>query len=157
MKRSFTLLLGSLLSIFVWSQDFQRTETGIKTTIAGKKIDVEIQWFNSNSLRVIKTPQGQSVEKKSLSVIAKPQKTSIRVTVSGTDIEMKSRSLAVRLDTQTGVLTYETRGGTSLLKELENMKAFTPFSASVSTASGQAAAGMASAARSAVGTSCTVG
>lgn len=127
MKRSFTLLLGSLLSILVWSQDFQRTETGIKTTIAGKKIDVEIQWFNSNSLRVIKTPQGQSVEKKSLSVIAKPQKTSIRVTASGTDIEMKSRSLAVRIDTQTGVLTYETRGGTLLLKELENMKAFTPF------------------------------
>lgn len=127
MKRSFILLTSCLFSICVWSQDYLRTETGIKTTIAGKKVDVEIQWFTPNTLRVLKTPQGQAVEKKSLSVIAKPQKTSIKVSASGNSIEMKSCSLVVRLDTQTGVLTYETREGTSLLKELENSEAFTPF------------------------------
>ena len=77
MKRE---LIYILLSVdhFVWSQEYQRTETGIKASIFGKKIDVEVQWFNANSLRVLKMPHGQSVDKKSLSVSARPEKTVLK-------------------------------------------------------------------------------
>ncbi len=111
----------------MWSQEYQRTETGIKASIFGKKIDVEVQWFNANSLRVLKMPHGQSVDKKSLSVIARPEKTALKVSTSEDgNIVMKSRLLTVKLDTKTGVLIYETRNGMPLLKELENVKAFIP-------------------------------
>ena len=111
------------MTTLVWSQEYQRTETGIKASIFGKKIDVEVQWFNANSLRVLKMPHGQSVDKKSLSVIARPEKTVLKVSTSEDgNIVMKSRLLTVKLDTKTGVLIYETRNGMPLLKELENGK-----------------------------------
>ena len=84
---------------------------------------MEVQWFNANSLRVLKMPHGQSVDKKSLSVIARPEKTVLKVSTSEDgNIVMKSRLLTVKLDTKTGVLIYETRNGMPLLKELENGK-----------------------------------
>ena len=62
----------------------------------------------------------QSVDKKSLSVIARPEKTVLKVSTSEDgNIVMKSRLLTVKLDTKTGVLIYETRNGMPLLKELE--------------------------------------
>ena len=66
MKRELIFTFCCLLTTLVWSQEYQRTETGIKASIFGKKIDVEVQWFNANSLRVLKMPHGQSVDKKSL-------------------------------------------------------------------------------------------
>ena len=101
--------------ILSYSADYRR--------IFRKKIDVEVQWFNANSLRVLKMPHGQSVDKKSLSVIARPEKTVLKVSTSEDgNIVMKSRLLTVKLDTKTGVLIYETRNGMPLLKELENGK-----------------------------------
>lgn len=82
MKRELIFTFCCLLTTLVWSQEYQRTETGIKASIFGKKIDVEVQWFNANSLRVLKMPHGQSVDKKSLSVIARPEKTALKVSTS---------------------------------------------------------------------------
>ena len=116
MKRELIFTFCCLLTTLVWSQEYQRTETGIKASIFGKKIDVEVQWFNANSLRVLKMPHGQSVDKKSLSVIARPEKTALKVSTSEDgNIVMKSRLLTVKLDTKTGVLIYETRNGMPLL------------------------------------------
>ena len=127
MKRDLIFIVCCLLTTWVWAQEYQRTGTGIKASIPGKKIDVEVQWFNANSLRVLKMPHGQTIEKKSLSVIAEPENINLKVSTQGNgNIVMKSRSLTVKLDTQTGILTYETSNGASLLKELENVKAFTP-------------------------------
>lgn len=103
MKRELIFTFCCLLTTLVWSQEYQRTETGIKASIFGKKIDVEVQWFNANSLRVLKMPHGQSVDKKSLSVIARPEKTALKVSTSEDgNIVMKSRLLTVKLDTKTG-------------------------------------------------------
>ena len=122
MKRELIFTFCCLLTTLVWSQEYQRTETGIKASIFGKKIDVEVQWFNANSLRVLKMPHGQSVDKKSLSVIARPEKTALKVSTSEDgNIVMKSRLLTVKLDTKTGVLIYETRNGMPLLKEIVNL------------------------------------
>jgi len=57
MKRELIFTFCCLLTTLVWSQEYQRTETGIKASIFGKKIDVEVQWFNANSLRVLKMGQ----------------------------------------------------------------------------------------------------
>ena len=128
MKRSITIMALCLFVSWTWAQEFQKTLSGIKTTISGKQTDVEIQWFGPNSLRVLKTPQGKNVEKKSLSVIAQPINSGIKVTTSGNDhIVMKSLSLTVTLNIQTGIITYSKPNGDTLLSEQENNKAFTPF------------------------------
>lgn len=126
MKRICIYVALSLLISTSQAQTFQRTENGIKTTVADPNVNVEIQWFTPGSLRVLKTPQGQNVEKKSLSVIAQPAKTDLRVTSSGDGlITMKSQSLTVTLDTKNGTLTYAKPDGSILLKELKNDRPFT--------------------------------
>lgn len=126
MKRSFTIIALCLLTSWTWAQDYQKTASGIKTSIADKQTDIEIQWFTPNTLRVLKTPQGKVMEKKSLSVIAPPKESNIKVTTPGNGlIVMKSSSLAVTLNTKTGILTYTKPDGSTLLKEQENLKAFT--------------------------------
>ena len=119
MKKSIAFVACCLLSALVWAQDYQQTATGIKATIAGKKTDVEVQWYGPNSLRVLKTPQGKAIEKKSLSVVAAPQNPGIKVSEQGEgEVVMKSRSLTVTLNTRTGVISYAKADGTPLLRAL---------------------------------------
>lgn len=128
MRKSLLILALCSLPIFVWSQKYQETENGIKTSINDKKIDVEVQWFTPNSLRILKTPLGKTVEKKSLSVIAKPDKSGVKITTSDNNrIVMKSPVLTVTLNTENGIMTYAKTDGTILLKENENSKPFTPM------------------------------
>ena len=128
MRKSLLILALCSLPIFVWSQKYQETENGIKTSINEKKIDVEVQWFTPNSLRILKTPLGKTVEKKSLSVIAKPNKSGVRIATSDNSrIVMKSPVLTVTLNTENGIITYAKTDGSILLKENENSKPFTPM------------------------------
>lgn len=128
MRKSLLILALCSLPIFVWSQKYQETENGIKTSINDKNIDVEVQWFTPNSLRILKTPLGKTVEKKSLSVIAKPNKSGVRIATSDNNrIVMKSPVLTVTLNTENGIMTYAKTDGTILLKENENSKPFTPM------------------------------
>lgn len=128
MKKTLVFVACCLCSAFVWAQDFQRTATGIKATVADKKTDVEVQWYTPNSLRILKTPQGKTVEKKSLSVIAPPKDPGIKVTTADNEsVIMKSKNLTVTLNIRTGVVSYAKSDGSLLLKEQENNKAFTPF------------------------------
>lgn len=127
MRRSIIIMALCLLTSWTWAQEFQKTTSGIKTTISGKQTDIEIQWFGPNTLRVLKTPQGKSVKKESLSVIAQPQNSGIKITTPGNDcIVMKSQTLTVILNPQTGIITYAKPNGDALLIEQENVKAFTP-------------------------------
>lgn len=127
MRRSIIIMALCLLTSWTWAQEFQKTTSGIKTTISGKQTDIEIQWFGPNTLRVLKTPQGKSVKKESLSVIAQPQNSGIIITTPGNGcIVMKSQTLTVILNPQTGIITYAKPNGDALLIEQENVKAFTP-------------------------------
>lgn len=93
MRRSIIIMALCLLTSWTWAQEFQKTTSGIKTTISGKQTDIEIQWFGPNTLRVLKTPQGKSVKKESLSVIAQPQNSGIKITTPGNGcIVMKSQN-----------------------------------------------------------------
>ena len=127
MRRSIIIMALCLLTSWTWAQEFQKTSSGIKTAISGKQTDIEIQWFGPNTLRVLKTPQGKSVKKESLSVIAQPQNSGIKITTPGNGcIVMKSQTLTVILNPQTGIITYAKPNGDALLIEQENVKAFTP-------------------------------
>ena len=128
MRRSIIIMALCLLTSWTWAQEFQKTSSGIKTAISGKQTDIEIQWFGPNTLRVLKTPQGKSVKKESLSVIAHPQNSGIKITTPGNGcIVMTSQTLTVTLNPQTGIITYAKPNGDTLLIEQENVKAFTPI------------------------------
>lgn len=126
MKHIWICAVLSLMAGTGQAQEFQRTESGIKTTVNHSDMNIEIQWFTPSSLRILKTPQGKTVEKKSLSVIAQPTETKLRITTAGDSlITMKSASLTVTLNTLNGILTYAKPDGSILLRELKNDRPFT--------------------------------
>jgi alpha-D-xyloside xylohydrolase len=106
-------------------QAYQKTETGIKCTI--DSINVEVQFFNPNIIRVLKTPADRTVDKKSLSVIKTPDKTVFDVKQNDNILTLKSENIMVDLDLKTGKIKYSTCDGIPLLTEKENSSSFTPF------------------------------
>lgn len=65
-------LVACVWSVVAHAQRYRQTELGIKTSV--NATDIEIQFYNPSTVRVLKSPAGKTFDKKSLSVIALPQK-----------------------------------------------------------------------------------
>ena len=72
--------------------------------------------------RVIKSPEGVAYEKQSLSVIAKPEKVSFKVDIQDNKIVLNTSELSVSVDTGTGIVSYFSKDGKSLLAEKSGMQ-----------------------------------
>ena len=71
-KISISLLL-LCLGLFSQAQSYQKMPQGVKTTVQG--IDVEVAFYSPSIVRVYKTPEGSSYDKKSLVVMKEPEET----------------------------------------------------------------------------------
>jgi alpha-D-xyloside xylohydrolase len=131
------LTIASFVGILVvtaHAQSYEKTELGIKSTI--NAIDVEIQFYNPSTIRILKSPEGKNFDKKSLSVIATPQKTDYTIKQEGSELDLKSRSIQVTLNMKNGKISFSTPAGEPLLSEKEAGVAFTDFNdAGVTTCS----------------------
>jgi alpha-D-xyloside xylohydrolase len=107
------------------AQTWQKTNAGIKTTI--NKVDVEIQFYTSAAVRIIKSPEGIAFNKKSLSVIKTPEKININIKQQAAVVELQSENLKVNLNLNSGTISFFNKSGTSLLNEKENSTSFKPF------------------------------
>jgi len=110
----FTLLLLSAL-INANAQEYSRTATGVKSTIAGTA--VEIQFYSPSLVRVVKYPAGKSYSKKSLSVIKSPDRQNIGIKKSGKMLTLSNKSMEVLLNLETGKISFKKPDGTPLLNE----------------------------------------
>jgi alpha-D-xyloside xylohydrolase len=106
------------------SQNYQKTDLGIKSTI--QSVQVEIQFFNPGTVRILKSPEGAPFEKKSLSVIKEPLKTDLKITEEGNNIVLESSVLKVQLDEKTGKISYFALPGELLFTEKDYGIQFTP-------------------------------
>ena len=77
-----------------------KTAYGIKA--AAGRVDVEVQFFTPSVVRVVKSPQGEHFEKKSLAVVASPGEVGVKVGIKDGAIVMDTKVLQVNLDTSTG-------------------------------------------------------
>lgn len=118
------VLLGLFFFSILSAQDFQKTTTGVKTTL--QSMDVEVQFFSPFIVRVMKSPEGVTFKKESLSVIQTPQKTDLTVTKQGNVVSMKSDKLEVTLNLLTGKVSYLDLKGNILFTEKDYGTQFTP-------------------------------
>jgi alpha-D-xyloside xylohydrolase len=116
---AFVLISGSR------AQTYQKTDLGAKSII--NSINVEIQFYNPSTIRVLKLPVGESVEKKSLSVIETPQKTDFSIKQAGDELVLKSKNVQVNLNLKNGQISFSTPTREPLLSEKEAGVAFTDF------------------------------
>ncbi|MBL0300558.1 MAG: DUF5110 domain-containing protein [Cytophagaceae bacterium] len=115
------LLLGNVVK----AQSFQKTETGIITTIYG--IKTEIQFFSENTVRIIKSPEGIPLQKNSLSVIAKPIPVKFLATQKAEEITIGTAKIKIKLNSLSGKISFLNEKGLQLLNEKEKSSVFTPF------------------------------
>ena len=104
----------------LFAQNYQKTSSGIKTTV--NAVDIEIQFLAPAVARVIKSPEGVAYEKQSLSVIAKPEKVNFKADMQDNKIVLNTSELSVSVDTGTGIVSYFSKDGKSLLAEKSGMQ-----------------------------------
>jgi alpha-D-xyloside xylohydrolase len=121
----FLVVLFFLASLNSEAQNFQKTYYGIKSVI--DSVEVEIQFYNPSTVRVLKSPQGKTYSKTSLSVVETPQNTTLNVKQSGDELVLKSKSIQVDLNLKSGAIAFSTSDGEPLLREKEKGVAFTDF------------------------------
>ena len=107
------------------AQTFQKTDLGVKSVI--NSIEVEIQFYNSSTVRIQKSPVGKTYFKRSLSVIETPLKTELNIKQNASDLYLQSESIQVILNLENGKISFSTFRGNSLLNEKENGVVFTDF------------------------------
>jgi alpha-D-xyloside xylohydrolase len=108
-----TLLTAPLMS--GWSQTFQKTDLGVKATVQSTQIEVQV--FGPSVVRVVKYPAGKSLDKVSLSVTKKPEKTAFTVSQEGAVVRVRTQKGNVLLNTQTGTLAFTSSSNTPLIGE----------------------------------------
>lgn len=103
-----------------------RTENGFQTTVNG--VDVNVQFYSPQIVRILKSPAGTEFEKSSLSVIKNPEKVDISFTDADGKAIAKTSAVTVALDKKTGRITFEDANGVKLLSEKEYGVQFIPMS-----------------------------
>ena len=119
------VLFAFVLVNSIKAQTYQKTDLGIKSII--NSIEVEIQFYGPSTVRVLKSPEGNTFTKESLSVIKVPQKTAFSIKQAGDKLSIKSESIQVILNLKNGKNSFSTPTGESLLNEKEAGVVFTDF------------------------------
>jgi len=107
------------------AQDIQKTARGLKFSAQG--LDVEIEFYSENTVRVYKTPIGIPYTKKSLSVVSTPKATALTYTKKGNNTVIKSATVQVEINTETGGIYFYDSLGKVLLKDKDYGTQFSPF------------------------------
>lgn len=124
-KISKLVTLFLLLAVSVQAHSYQKTALGVKAKINSN--DVEIQFYGPSTVRILKSPEGKTSTKESLSVIKKPQAVKFAISQQGDVLTLKSEKLKVGVDLKSGKIAYSSLAGTPLLAEKEAGASFTDF------------------------------
>ncbi|GAA4300437.1 glycoside hydrolase family 31 protein [Aestuariibaculum suncheonense] len=89
-------------------------------------IELEIQFLSPKIVRVLKYPKDSIVEKESLSVIKKPEKVKLDISESELFFIIKSSSLVVKVNKNSGNVDFFNVDDESLIKEVKDGNKFTP-------------------------------
>jgi alpha-D-xyloside xylohydrolase len=119
------ILLFTFSGSLSYAQTYQKTDRGVRSII--NSIEVEIQFYNPSTVRVLKSPQGKTFEKESLSVIETPQKTDFTIKQEADVLFLKSENIQVNLNLKNGKISFSTPKGKTLLNEKIDGVAFTDF------------------------------
>lgn len=118
----FFLLLTGVLSTKAQSQ---KTHTGVRATV--NQTEIEIQFYSSNIVRVLKWPSGKTFTKQSLSAVKIPEKVSLKVAQKGEELLLASKDLQTVLNLKNGHIAFKKADGHSLLNEKPAGATFTQF------------------------------
>jgi len=126
MKKNCLFLISVLITFFgVQAQTYKKNDSGIEVSI--NSIKVEIEFYSPSIVRILKSPEGKTFKKESLSVVKSPQKTALVISQKGDELVLKSEKLITALNLKNGQVSFKTIKGNLLLNELQSGAKFTDF------------------------------
>lgn len=132
MKIPFFSKAGLLLAIAVCSvwvsasgQVYQRTLHGIKSNVQG--LDIQIEFYSSNTVRIYKVPENNQYLKESLSVIKAPEQINLSINEKGDIVVLESNTLQVNYYKKTGKVSFFDKQENRLFTEKDYGAQFTQF------------------------------
>lgn len=124
MKKLCVFFLFLTIHLLTTAQNYQKTDLGLKTTI--NSFDVEIQFFNNDIVRILKSPIGSTFNKKSFSVIKTPEKVDIQIKQTDNTIEVIGKTLNLSINLKSGQINFFNKTDKLLLTEKEFGTKFAP-------------------------------
>jgi alpha-D-xyloside xylohydrolase len=106
------------------AQSVQKLPQGISFSTQG--MDIKIEYYSPTIVRVFKTPGGKPYDKKSLSVVSKAMKTQVEFSQIGKNTLIKSDSIQVEVNVETGGIYFSDRSGNKLLNDKDYGTQFSP-------------------------------
>lgn len=107
------------------AQPIQRTTQGIKGSVQG--MDIQVEFYSQNIVRVYKTPQGVPYDKKSLVVVKSPETVSVEFEQNGDKVNLKSQAIEVEVNSLTGGIYFYDTTGKMLLIDKDYGTQFSPL------------------------------
>lgn len=120
----YSILLYTAFNGNAWSQHFSQTDKGVRAEVDG--IGIEIQFYASDMVRILKWPGEALPETRSFSVVKQPEYTPFTVRQQAHSLQIQSDSLQLELNLETGKIVYADRHGRQLLEETAHGAQFTP-------------------------------
>lgn len=118
-------LVTSLAATKMNAQNIEQTTQGVK--FSAQDLDIHIEFYSGNIVRVYKTPKAVSYDKKSLSVVKSPETTAVKFEQKGNITTLKSNSIQVEINPKTGGITFYDVSGKLLLKDKDYGTQFSPL------------------------------
>lgn len=114
-----------LFSSIGFAQSYEKSEHGVKAKV--NSTDIAIEFYSPSIVRIIKSPEGEKVEKESLSVIKTPDNVHFKTDQKDDELLIKSENVEVALNMKSGKITFRDANGQTLLTEKEGGSKFTDF------------------------------
>jgi alpha-D-xyloside xylohydrolase len=108
----------------MFAQPYQKTAFGIKAN--AQSLDVEIQFYTPDIVRIFRTPETKPYQKNSLSVVKIPEKVDFQITENGNVISLKSNVLQVDFNLDSGQVSFFDLSGKQLFSEKPYGTQFVP-------------------------------
>ncbi|OGX91282.1 xylosidase [Hymenobacter coccineus] len=116
--------LGLLAAPRAQAQQYQKNPAGL--TLTTDSLTVEIQFYTPEIVRVLKFPKGHEPGKKSLVVLQPPAAGPLKYGEQRGTVQVASASTQVRINRQTGQVSFLAAKGQPLLSEQAGGARFTP-------------------------------
>lgn len=123
-SKVFFLLFLTIISQLITAQSFQKTDAGIKAKT--QSMQIEVQFYSPEIVRVVKYPEDKTLDKTSLSVVKTADKTDLKIVESPNEVTLTSSKIKVELNLLTGRVRFSDLKGVKLFTEKDYGAQFTP-------------------------------
>ena len=93
------------------AQEVSQTAYGVKLNVPGGNLRCEVQFYTSSIVRIVKYPQAEMPDEKSLAVVLAPEETKFKVDETGDVVTLESTDIIVTLDKQDGTVKFADKEG----------------------------------------------